>query len=58
MSLGLLRSDFMLTECLPGKCSSCLAPPYLCQLQVEVNTIASGFGHLGPISGDIHRYSI
>ncbi|KAK6634280.1 hypothetical protein RUM44_004891 [Polyplax serrata] len=27
-----------------------------CTKQVEFNTIASGFGHLGPISGAIHRF--
>lgn len=25
------------------------------QRQVEVNTIAAGFGHLGPISAKLHR---
>lgn len=29
--------------------------PYCCWKQVEINTIASGFGHLGPISREIQR---
>jgi glutathione synthase len=29
--------------------------PYCCWKQVEVNTIASGFGWLGPASASIHR---
>lgn len=28
---------------------------FCCWKQVEINTIASGFGHLGPMSGAIHR---
>lgn len=54
MSLGLLRSDLMLESvCKPncfGKVACC------CWKQVEINTIASGFGHLGPASGDLQRY--
>lgn len=53
ISLGLLRSDLMLE-------SSCCADndkkrPYCCWKQVEINTIASGFGHLGPISRELQR---
>lgn len=48
--LGLLRSDVMLET----KCRKC-SKPYCCWKQVEINTIASGFGHLGPISRDIQR---
>ncbi|XP_052120485.1 glutathione synthetase isoform X1 [Frankliniella occidentalis] len=53
LSLGLIRSDLMLESGCPllGKCSA-----YCCWKQVEVNTIASGFGWLGPISSGIHRY--
>ncbi|XP_064108450.1 glutathione synthetase-like isoform X1 [Macrobrachium nipponense] len=56
LSLGLVRSDVMLTKCHAGCCELCQTPPYVTAHQVEVNTIASGFGHLGPISGSIHRY--
>ncbi|XP_071534052.1 glutathione synthetase-like isoform X1 [Panulirus ornatus] len=56
MSLGLVRSDVMLTKCHAGCCELCQTPPYVTGHQVEVNTIASGFGHMGPISGSIHRY--
>lgn len=54
ISLGLLRSDLMLE-------STCCASndkkrPYCCWKQVEINTIASGFGHLGPISREIQRF--
>ncbi|XP_022904635.1 glutathione synthetase-like isoform X2 [Onthophagus taurus] len=57
ISLGILRSDIMLeTSCSnPGK--NCLRhPPYCCWKQVELNTIASGFGWLGPVSAMIQRY--
>ncbi|XP_063596485.1 uncharacterized protein LOC134773240 isoform X2 [Penaeus indicus] len=57
MSLGLVRSDVMLTKCHAGCCELCQTPPYVTGHQVEVNTIASGFGHMGPISGSIHRYT-
>ncbi|ODN05249.1 Glutathione synthetase [Orchesella cincta] len=53
LSLGLVRSDLMLESgCLKG--SACKRHrnvprgPYCCWKQVEVNTIASGFGWLGP----------
>ncbi|KAG0724061.1 Glutathione synthetase [Chionoecetes opilio] len=52
MSLGLVRSDVMLTKCQAGCCELCQTPPYVTVHQVEVNTIASGFGHMGPISGN------
>ncbi|KAK3859932.1 hypothetical protein Pcinc_015257 [Petrolisthes cinctipes] len=58
VSLGLVRSDVMLTKCQAGCCELCQTPPYVTGHQVEVNTIASGFGHLGPMSGSIHRYVI
>jgi Eukaryotic glutathione synthase, ATP binding domain len=62
VSLGLIRSDIMLEsacfgqECAP-ECSTLKTGPYCCWKQVEINTIASGFGWLGPASGQIHRYS-
>ena len=45
VSLGMMRSDLML-----DKDSFCC-----CWKQVELNTIASGFGWMGPASGMIHR---
>ncbi|KAL0270491.1 UNVERIFIED_CONTAM: hypothetical protein PYX00_007888 [Menopon gallinae] len=72
VSLGLIRSDVMLeTTCRDEgiskgcTCSECKRDPnaklpstsaFCCWKQVEINTIASGFGHLGPISGAIHRF--
>uniref|UniRef100_A0A1B6KYF4 Glutathione synthetase n=2 Tax=Graphocephala atropunctata TaxID=36148 RepID=A0A1B6KYF4_9HEMI len=62
LSLGLIRTDFMLETlcpCAPPHCQSLCCrsdQPYCCWKQVEVNTIASGFGWLGPASGLIHRY--
>eukprot|EP00095_Tigriopus_kingsejongensis_P004650 maker-scaffold29_size597861-snap-gene-4.34 protein:Tk04650 transcript:maker-scaffold29_size597861-snap-gene-4.34-mRNA-1 annotation:"glutathione synthetase-like isoform x1" len=50
LSLGMLRSDIMLNTGPLG----CL--PFCCWIQVEINTIASGFGWLGPASAMIHRY--
>jgi len=55
MALALLRSDVMLTEC-PLGCSVCLVPPFVMNQQVEINTIASGFGHMGPVSAQIQKY--
>uniref|UniRef100_T1J555 Glutathione synthetase n=1 Tax=Strigamia maritima TaxID=126957 RepID=T1J555_STRMM len=45
LSLGLIRSDYMLDTIN----ESCLK-------QVEINTIAAGFGWMGPISSKLHRY--
>ncbi|CAL4081025.1 unnamed protein product, partial [Meganyctiphanes norvegica] len=56
VSLGLVRSDVMLSQCMAGTCSTCRNPPYVTCHQVEVNTIASGFGHLGPSSALIQRH--
>jgi len=53
--LALLRSDVMLTQCGRG-CSVCVVPPYVMNQQVEINTIASGFGHMGPVSAKIQKY--
>lgn len=56
VTLGLIRSDVMLE----GKCchvGSCKGDCYcFCRKQVEINTIASGFGHLGPASRAIQKY--
>lgn len=53
--MGLLRSDLMLeSRCTDNDNKR----PYCCWKQVEVNTIASGFGHLGPISREIQRLFI
>ncbi|XP_046830342.1 glutathione synthetase-like isoform X1 [Vespa crabro] len=56
ISLGLLRSDLMLdTSCAEeNECKKHI--PYCCWKQVEINTIASGFGWLGPISTQLHRF--
>ena len=65
----MLRSDLMLqTSCEPSAhCETAASkaqvsataqsssPAYCCWKQVEINSIASGFGHLGPASGRIHR---
>ncbi|KAJ2940816.1 hypothetical protein O0L34_g10065 [Tuta absoluta] len=32
--------------------------PYCSWKQVEINSIASGFGHLGPVSREIQRYTL
>jgi len=57
LSLGMLRSDLMLDTHKPTcKVTPCL--PFCCWKQVELNTIASGFGWLGPASGLIHRYVV
>ncbi|CAB3365665.1 Hypothetical predicted protein [Cloeon dipterum] len=58
VSLGLVRSDIMLESTCSGKerGSAAKSDPYCCWKQVEINTIASGFGWLGPASGLIHRY--
>lgn len=52
LSLGLLRCDWML------KCHNSInsSEEVLQWKQVEINTIAAGFGWLGPVSKEIHRY--
>ncbi|GLH08441.1 uncharacterized protein GBIM_13680 [Gryllus bimaculatus] len=60
IALGLLRSDIMLETCCGGgdcneKNKKPKFQPHCCWKQVEVNTIASGFGWLGPASALIHR---
>ncbi|XP_015592883.1 glutathione synthetase isoform X1 [Cephus cinctus] len=56
ISLGLLRSDLMLdTSCpKPKTCNN--HQPYCCWKQVEINTIASGFGWLGPAATNLHKF--
>ena len=49
ISLGMLRSDLMLDS------NPCVKGAFCCWKQVEINTIASGFGWMGPASGLIHR---
>uniref|UniRef100_V5G3N6 Glutathione synthetase n=1 Tax=Anoplophora glabripennis TaxID=217634 RepID=V5G3N6_ANOGL len=59
LSLGLVRNDVMLEAALPDstdKKASSEHLPVCCLKQVEFNTIASGFGWLGPVSADIQRY--
>lgn len=57
ISLGLLRSDLMLETKCPELLEKEKHTPcaYCCWKQVEINTIASGFGHLGPASKAIQR---
>lgn len=56
ISLGILRSDLMLDTNCPEEEMSKKRIPYCCWKQVEINTIASGFGWLGPISTKLHKY--
>ncbi|XP_026750424.2 glutathione synthetase-like isoform X3 [Galleria mellonella] len=49
ISLGMLRSDIMLESRCPHTENQCAKhTPYCSWKQVEINSIASGFGHLGP----------
>jgi len=50
LSLGMIRSDLMLDT------HPCAVSDFCCWKQVEINTIASGFGWMGPASGILHRY--
>lgn len=56
VSLGLLRSDLMLESCCVRNGSGDVNKPFCCWKQVEINTIASGFGWLGPSLTNLHRY--
>ncbi|CAG9570938.1 unnamed protein product [Danaus chrysippus] len=57
ISLGMLRSDIMLESRCPHTENQCAKhTPYCSWKQVEINSIASGFGHLGPVSKDIQSY--
>ncbi|KPJ07729.1 Glutathione synthetase [Papilio machaon] len=59
ITLGMLRSDIMLESRCPHTVNQCAKhTPYCSWKQVEINSIASGFGHLGPISRDIQRYNL
>lgn len=51
ISLGIIRSDVMLESLRDG----IRLNPRCRWKQVEINTIASGFGWLGPASRIIHR---
>ncbi|KAL6426086.1 hypothetical protein ACFW04_008984 [Cataglyphis niger] len=55
ISLGILRSDLMLDTSCPKKDNKKLKP-HCCWKQVEINTIASGFGWLGPASTQLHKF--
>lgn len=55
ISLGILRSDIMLDTSCCEKDSEKLKP-HCCWKQVEINTIASGFGWLGPASTQLHKF--
>ncbi|KAJ8925857.1 hypothetical protein NQ315_009709 [Exocentrus adspersus] len=59
LSLGLVRNDVMLeavrSDSPNMKCGSEHMPD-CCLKQVEFNTIASGFGWLGPVSAEIQRF--
>ncbi|XP_053617983.1 glutathione synthetase-like isoform X1 [Plodia interpunctella] len=57
ISLGMLRSDIMLESRCPHTDNQCAKhTPYCSWKQVEINSIASGFGHLGPVSREIQSY--
>ncbi|KAJ0171391.1 hypothetical protein K1T71_012941 [Dendrolimus kikuchii] len=57
ISLGMLRSDIMLESRCPHTENQCVKhTPYCSWKQVEINSIASGFGHLGPVSREIQSY--
>lgn len=55
ISLGILRSDLMLDTSCPKKDNKQLKP-HCCWKQIEINTIASGFGWLGPVSTQLHKF--
>uniref|UniRef100_A0A182NGR7 Glutathione synthetase n=1 Tax=Anopheles dirus TaxID=7168 RepID=A0A182NGR7_9DIPT len=58
ISLGLLRSDLMLETQCDDECSErkLAVNAYCCWKQVEINTIAAGFGHLGPASKALQSF--
>ncbi|XP_076277357.1 glutathione synthetase isoform X1 [Lasioglossum baleicum] len=58
ISLGILRSDLMLDTKCPIEDTHNNSIPYCCWKQVEINTIASGFGWLGPASTKLHKYML
>lgn len=57
ISLGMLRSDIMLESRCPHTENQCAKhTPYCSWKQVEINSIASGFGHMGPKTTEIQSY--
>ncbi|XP_075985778.1 glutathione synthetase-like isoform X1 [Anticarsia gemmatalis] len=57
ISLGMLRSDIMLESRCPHTENQCAKhTPYCSWKQVEINSIASGFGHMGPKTREIQSY--
>lgn len=57
ISLGMLRSDIMLDSRCPHTDKQCdKHTPYCSWKQVEINSIASGFGHMGPRTREIQSY--
>lgn len=56
ISLGILRSDLMLETNCPRTGGNKRCIPYCCWKQVEINTIASGFGWLGPVATELHKF--
>lgn len=56
LSLGLLRSDLMLeSACTDDGCGK-VTRAFCCWKQVEINTIASGFGWFGPSTTNLHKF--
>jgi len=63
VSLGMMRSDIMLdNQCCPTSdetsCCKKRGTFFCCWKQVELNTIASGFGWMGPASTLLHNYVV
>ncbi|XP_075985781.1 glutathione synthetase-like isoform X4 [Anticarsia gemmatalis] len=57
ISLGMLRSDIMLESRCPHTENQCAKhTPYCSWKQVEINSIASGFGHMGPKTREIQSH--
>ncbi|OAD52493.1 Glutathione synthetase [Eufriesea mexicana] len=56
VSLAILRSDLMLNTTCSCKNINKKCLPHCCWKQIEINTIASGFGWLGPVSTELHKF--
>lgn len=56
VSLGILRSDLMLDTSCRKKDAEKPLNPHCCWKQVEINTIASGFGWMGPAATQLHKF--
>ena len=56
VSLGLIRSDLMLESGCTRDGGDDVPKPFCCWKQVEINTIASGFGWLGPSATNLHKF--